>query len=861
MEMNKSNFILWLMLPALLPSCTNESFVDNSPVKKENETTIRVTLQMPAAAPKTYAISAIDENYVETVDVLSFEQVTPDAEHPSGWSFTYSAKGTAITDVQDNNPNKAKKQFDITLIKNPQAQCLVMLANVRTQLAKMEEEGMAKGADKDALLKRLVYANPGSWNANNDNSKAEGDAGRFMPFPMWGETTQKVDDAITQIGSVTMLREIARLDVVLGNDVVTAGNFLLDEIYVYNSKNKGQVVPATANLENPPVRVKNATVPEGSINNSAPLVYPVPSTMKTAFERTVYLFEAKAVPQDKSSEATCVVVGGTYGTDTKTSYYRLDFFQTDGKTYRDLLRNFLYRINIISVSGSGYPTPEDAFNSKPLNMTAEIKMWDDAGMGNVIFDGQYVLAVNQALFTVPREADEYAKLSINSDYPGGWKANVTEGGAWLSIDPTGPTPTGTSTLPFRVTANTGTGSREGIIQITAGRLFYDVRVIQTDKPGLEIKTSTNILEFPNYNIQEQFLTIDWEPSTKPCELLYSSGYGGVYLETIVPPVISGGHHKLGVKPKRMTADELKNNSFLKKESKLNIKATSDKGVTEIKEVTIRQENFTVVPIIENFYQMDGKQRTFKIISNAIWKVEAVEDPQGVILIESGDTPLRLATQKGPGEHTFTIRLKDDMTMPGGGKIGSAKVKYRISSTQGMFSDVTFEINAVSAFIFRAADVPKNGEEGGLDQDLLVHLKDLPVKTDWFGYNNRSSSSKFSHVDPPGAPQDSPVNPKSCAALTTGGFNDWRMPTMREQLAIFTYIRSTGSNFSSYYFVASTSTLDDYLYSTSTQDGEASGNYCMSIRPLNSTHRHGLTTYTDYSLKTDKLNARCVRTLK
>ncbi len=855
--MNKTKFILWLILPVLsLSSCTDDSFVEDSSGKKTNKATIRVTLQMPAAAPRTYAISEIDENHVETVDVLAFKQVTPDAQHPSGWTFVYSAKGTAITNIQDNNPNKAKKQFDITLIKDKSnEQCLVVLANVRTQLEDMEREGITAGADKDALLKRFVFANAGSWNANNDNSKAEGDADRFMPFPMWGEIMETVDDATTQIGSVTMLRGIVRLDVVLGNGVVTAGNFLLDEIYVYNSKNKGQVVPDKTNLATP-TRVKNATVPEGSINNGMPLVYPVPSTMKKAFERTVYLFEAKAVSHDKSSEATCVVVGGTYGTDSKTTYYRLDFFESDGKTYRDLLRNFLYRINIISVSGSGYPTPEDAFNSKPLNMKAEVKIWDDASMGNVIFDGQYLLAVSQAEFEVPREEKIYRKLTVNTDYPEGWEAKVTSGEAWLTLDGNPKGGIGTNPLSFKVKDNIGGSLRTGIIRIVAGRLSYEVKVSQTDKPGLEIRTSADALEFPNYNIQQQSLTIDWEPYGKPCQLYYSSSYGGVFLETIVPSVISGGHYELGIKPKEITADELKNNPFLTKESKLKITATSDEGISEVKDITVRQTNYTVVPEIDDFYQMDGKTYSFKIRSNAIWRVEEITDEKNVL--ES--TSLHIGNQKGAGETTVTITLKNDMANEG--KIGSAKVRYRIRSTQNKFKDVTFEINAVSAYIIRAADVPKNGEEGGLDQDLLVQLKDLQNKTTWFGYNNRSSASPFSHVDPPGAPQDNPVNPKSCAALTTGGFNDWRMPSMREQLAIFTYIRSTGGNFKYYNFVNNSLVGASTVYSTSTQDGEASGNYLVSVHPSNPEVRHGLNTYTYYSLKTyDSLNARCVRTIK
>ncbi len=475
------------LLGPLFTSCIAEDDYRNGTGQVTGkEINVKFALQMPMAnnTPATYAITEIDENYVKDIDILAFK---PDAGKPSGWAFDYQAQvsGAQIID-KAGYTKKEVKEFTVTLIKSTDQQTLVVLANVRSQITDLG--GIAEGTDKDELLARLVFENTGSWNANNTKPDDAVDK-TFTPFPMWGETSVQINDATTTINNISLLRGIARIDVALATDVT---NFSLNEIYIYNSNNKGQVVPDAANLETTS-KVKAATLPSGTINNATPLAYTVPTAMNRLFERTIYVFEAKAAAQNQSSEATAIVVGGTYGNDANPTYYRLDFLQADKTTYRDVLRNHYYRANIIKVSGSGFDTPDEAFNAKPVNMEAEIKEWDDGEMGDIVFDGQYYLGISKMEFLYDKDPETQG-VEVKTDYPGGWKIlkiteadGTTVNSGWLTTDKTTGTLYGNdgSSIPMdiSVSANNTGIQRVGYVIVKAGRLEAKLKITQGIDPG------------------------------------------------------------------------------------------------------------------------------------------------------------------------------------------------------------------------------------------------------------------------------------------------------------------------------------------------------------------------------------------
>ncbi len=469
-----------MTIATLFTSCiANDQETDGGGITSK-EALVKVTIEMPSAAPKTYAMSEIDENHVETINVLAF---IPDGTKPSGWAYDYNAVGTSITDAGGTNQNQ--KQFTVKLIKSTSQQTFVFLANVKDEVDALGLGVINKGTDKDELLERLVSVTTGKWNAK------EGGSTTFKPFPMWGEASATINDATTKLTGISMLRSIARVDVILGDAVITAANFKLNEVYIYNSKNEGFIVPIPANISGG--KATAASVPAGNINNTTPLKYIIPVSMVNDYERSIYLYEAKAAAQNQPSEATAIVVGGTYDNDANPTYYRLDFLQADKTTYRDILRNHHYRANIIKVSGSGSDTPDDAFNAKPVNIEAEIKEWDDGEIGNIIFDGQYYLGISKMEFLYDKDPETQG-VKVKTDCPDGWKIlkiteadGTTVNSGWLTTDKTTGTLYGNdgSSIPMNISVsanNTGI-QRVGYVLVKAGRLEAKLRITQGIDPG------------------------------------------------------------------------------------------------------------------------------------------------------------------------------------------------------------------------------------------------------------------------------------------------------------------------------------------------------------------------------------------
>lgn len=733
----KTRLLLWLALPMLLLSCSDEDEIRTGGIT-DPKAQVKVTIQMPQSSapsvePNTYAISEIDENEVKTVNVLAFKA---DASKPSGWAFEYSAEGSSITNA--GGTNNSKKQFNVTLIKSSSQQALVVLANVSDEVDALG--AIAKGADKDLLLARLISSTTGKWDAND--GKIETDPLKtFDAFPMWGETTATITDATTQITGVSLLRSIARVEVVLDNAVITAANFKIDEVYIYNSKNKGHIVPDPINIT--AGKATSATVPTGSINNATPLAYSVPTSMDKAFLRSIYIYEAAAVAQGKASDATCIVIGGTYGTDTQPSYYRLDFMQADKKTYRDILRNHKYVVNITSVKGTGYDTKEDAFNSHSLNIEAETREWDDGDFGDMYdADGYYVKVSPQSEFEFAKEA-ETQEVRVQTDFPGGFEiVKITElaangttendisSGGWLTIDKALNTKYGAGEvkvpIKMTVTDNTSGKDRIGYIHIKAGRHTIKVKVTQGVKSKVFVRvddvtavTITDIKElvFPSGlwtsdPVTAKSIAVNWAPYdlSHPCASMSNTVNGGGFnfgSGTSMPNSsvsltdANGKISYLNIKPNDFSPAEVAApNEFLEK-STLYTYMVSNGGDTDTKTLLLKQVHYNAVAGLASHYLMDHNTHSFRIKSNSSWKIELKKaDGSG----GDASSVVRSFTATTGGDDTTTgslvsFQLKDKI---GSGDFSTpqADVFFTITCTDPnrYFEPIELKINTLAGAI-------------------------------------------------------------------------------------------------------------------------------------------------------------------
>lgn len=214
-------------------------------------------------------------------------------------------------------------------------------------------------------------------------------------FPMSGYTSEHIKPS-TSTGKkfrVSLLRDIARVSV-----MGTADNFKLTEVYIFKPSNRRAVVPLPSAFDaGSATSVARPSVPEGASALTTPWKYNVTDYGTVAGGVTQYeiyipeadvLMGAGGTLGDANHTNRCaIVVGGIY--NGATSYYRIDFRKVDADRNIELLnvlRNHSYNVVISAVSAAGEPTPEEAYASRLIHITADIVEWYDDNQ-EIVFDG------------------------------------------------------------------------------------------------------------------------------------------------------------------------------------------------------------------------------------------------------------------------------------------------------------------------------------------------------------------------------------------------------------------------------------------------------------------------------------------
>lgn len=373
MKSIRRQFIRSLMAGAALllalASCTIEHDMGKSGGGGDGEAFVKFSVWLLGSTPASRALTENNENHVQTIDILIFEQ---------GGDWVYNA-GCSGSDITTDGGDPLKKSF--TLKMRQGAYDMVMLANARELLSEMDLTGQSKAAVL-AVLNETVPTE-GKWVADASDSE-------YIHIPMWGEIGYVTIDGDTQnldAKDIHLTRMLARVDVQIAS---TAGTFRLTSVDVYNYNTMGSLVPTTTGSWNGTKSV-SPNVPAGSTLTKGPLEYNNEDS-KTEINTTdnkcameIYLFEAENHTAGGHSTAkdmldrTCIVIGGIYGSDPEPSYYRADFSMSKDNTgddVLDVLRNHHYTFNITKVSGSGHGTSEEAFQgANPIEFTVTVTDW------------------------------------------------------------------------------------------------------------------------------------------------------------------------------------------------------------------------------------------------------------------------------------------------------------------------------------------------------------------------------------------------------------------------------------------------------------------------------------------------------
>ena len=427
--------------------------------------------------PLTRSLTPEGENSTaaERIRVLVFDKDN---------KFSYEAKVTSY--IPSGNPADKKDKGTMTLLaKNTPSgdtSTFVMLANV-TRSANTDADGLA-GKTREEVMQLFTFSMPdkGIWKDGE--------------LPMWGASDPvRVDHsagAVPKLGTVYLVRAVARVDVGLNLSNISEGASTFDEkaggiegitltkVFFYNTNTTGRVSPFENGIywDEANRKAKQPSIPDpapavtGKIDKTSSIVD------EKILLREVYVPEAVNVPTAATQGANgetlpenntenylkrpYIIVGLT-GADKsrpdKETFFRIDYLKRTGAEadatyeYLPLLRNYRYLVNIKAVGGPGFDTEEDARKGPAANIMYNVVVWNESTMSDVLYDGQYMLGVSADHFTFYREGGSLT-AKVQTSWPEGFTVEGLP--AWISYsiipsDPDKTAPTDEKTVTFMVT--------------------------------------------------------------------------------------------------------------------------------------------------------------------------------------------------------------------------------------------------------------------------------------------------------------------------------------------------------------------------------------------------------------------------
>lgn len=380
--------VLMFCLP-FAAACTYEPDTVNAP--RTDETTVRISVHTPGNTLPRASRSQSSENVIHNIKVVVLEY------EGDKFVYRYMADGERITPVQGSSN---KTTFSARLTGTTKQLKLLLLANYDGAL----DNTIAYGTPEGTLRSNLTE------NYSSDMSNG---------IPMYGEITLNGLSAEGNNNSisVTMLRSVARVDVLNEINEQFSKPFVLNSVRVYRANDKIRFIPdasALSGADEP--SVTKASIPSAAAPMESPLVFPLTNPDDTEITMK-YIPESSALGEtdDPVATPTCLVVGGYYDGLGTLSYYRVDFdSKAVGHPLGQILRNHKYIFSIKQVNGSGYSTPEDALNNTDHTIVATIHVWDE-NISNMYFSPSHYIGISKKESTLRYNANDIDTLYIQSD--------------------------------------------------------------------------------------------------------------------------------------------------------------------------------------------------------------------------------------------------------------------------------------------------------------------------------------------------------------------------------------------------------------------------------------------------------------
>ena len=665
-----------------------EQIGDGGSGRLDGAVTVSIAYDTPALrTPQTRAALNVDQESelkLTTTRVMVFN---------SNNEYQYDARLTKIT-----RSTSDQQQGTLTVqIKPGQGLGIVVLAN----LTETEKARVVSGTKAD-ILKSFAYSVD-----QNTNFSSVG-------IPMFGEITQvevktDVQPVPTLNKTVHLLRAVARVDVGLkmsavgtsGKDsdfdetasglistIVEPANksskkvkWTLLETKFYNAATQGLVAPSegkyTVSGDKPKATApslpatpgkqtltyavngdllkRNIYVPE--VDNPDPTVTQngneTDPTKDTYYLNRPYLI--LKLQYDEVDDSNNVKAGGAKG----TTYFRVDFLKREGEeatakyTYLPLLRNYRYKVDIKNIGGLGFDNEDDAKEGPSANIMYNVLVWDESEMSNVVYDGQYMLGVQNDKLLFHKNGGTFS-TKVQTSWPGGFEVKGLPDWVRFKIEPSDPGATDATDekiVTFEVTKSTTEQRDFSGAYIQAGRMRWNLKITQLNTLDLRIE----IFSDPKCTQELQYIELDERGKDTPTNT-YTVGKMKFYVRvtpaariTAVndetrapftftgapaaspsrPPIETAKEVSAGVYEFEVTADPLNNpkNPFETRQNKYHFiteqsgekaEATLSINQTEYNIVFYEDEDLTNPMLSEGdaaTYFMNGEDKQFYVRSN------------------------------------------------------------------------------------------------------------------------------------------------------------------------------------------------------------------------------------------------------
>ncbi|MBR8802806.1 hypothetical protein [Porphyromonas levii] len=309
--------------------------------------------------------------------------------------------------------------------------------------------------------------------------------------PMWSMVrVDKLDKTTLEGKVIKLLRNYAKIELVVADAVKDTDGFVIDGFCVANSLDKGLVAPFKVQNYSYefPFKVTEATVPA-----DAKFLAPPTDESMITLDKTFNLFESK---NNHDTQKVCVVIRGKKGAETR--YFKIDLVNRKNEfsinDYIQILRNNWYVINISRIKSEGYATLGDALKAPAdNNVFASVEMKDFSKVS----DGQYYLSADpiQMVIVKPGTYSFNALFNGTSEYtrfyPSWDSANDPFMGRW---DPNpNPTDMNLTQLSFTVDHIPADNIEEYKVEVV-GLRYVDKLGLNPGDPGYDPKKKTPVLD-------------------------------------------------------------------------------------------------------------------------------------------------------------------------------------------------------------------------------------------------------------------------------------------------------------------------------------------------------------------------------